>query len=65
MSRPGESTLRLLLQPVAHWLAGSAVTEICVNRPGEIWVEQRGMWATQSQSSTLSLWTASPLWPQQ
>ena len=48
MSRPGESTLRLLLQPVAHWLAGSAVTEICVNRPGEIWVEQRGMWATHA-----------------
>jgi type IV secretion system protein VirB11 len=42
--RPGEKTLRLLLEPIARWLDDPCVTEICVNRPGEVWVERLGMW---------------------
>lgn len=44
MSRPGERTLRLLLEPVATWLADPLTTELCVNRPGEAFVERRGAW---------------------
>src|SRR3954466_10397214 len=30
------------LEPFRDWLAQADVTEILVNRPGEVWVEQRG-----------------------
>lgn len=40
--RAGEGTLRLLLKPIAAPLADADVTEIVVNRPGEMGVEQRG-----------------------
>lgn len=29
---------------IGPYLADSAVTEICVNRPGEVWLESRGRW---------------------
>lgn len=40
--RPGERTLRLLLAPLEEFLADPAVTEIVVNRPGEVGVERHG-----------------------
>lgn len=40
--RAGEGTLRLLLAPLAPPLADAAVTELVVNRPGELGVERRG-----------------------
>jgi type IV secretion system protein VirB11 len=42
--RPGERTLRMLLEPLAAWLSDPATTEVCVNRPGEVFVERRGAW---------------------
>ena len=44
MSRAGEKTLRLLIAPLQMWLDDPHVTEICINRPGEIWVERHGQW---------------------
>jgi type IV secretion system protein VirB11 len=44
MIRPGEQTLRLLITPVQAWLDDPLVTELCINRPGEVWVERRGGW---------------------
>ena len=44
MRRPGESTLRLLLAPIAEHLADPTVTEVVVNRPGEAGVERRDGW---------------------
>lgn len=44
MSRAGESTLRLLLAPIATPLADPAVTEVVINRPGEAGVETREGW---------------------
>lgn len=44
MIRPGESTLRLLLAPIAAHLADPTVTEVVVNRPGEAGVERRDGW---------------------
>lgn len=29
---------------IGQYLADNAVTEICVNRPGEVWLESRGRW---------------------
>jgi type IV secretion system protein VirB11 len=44
MLRAGEKTLRLLIEPIQTWLDDPYVTEVCINRPGEIWVERRGEW---------------------
>ncbi len=44
MSRDGERTLRLLLAPIAAFLADDLTTEVVINRPGECGVEQRGAW---------------------
>src|SRR4051795_4662859 len=30
------------LEPFRDWLAEADVTELLVNRPGEVWIEQRG-----------------------
>lgn len=43
--RPGETTLRLLLEPVAAFLADAAVTDAVVNRPGELGLERGGAWS--------------------
>ncbi|WP_239479506.1 P-type DNA transfer ATPase VirB11 [Lichenicola cladoniae] len=42
--RRGERTLRLLLAPIAADLADDAVTEVVINRPGEVGIERRGGW---------------------
>ena len=44
MIRPGETTLRLMLDPIASFLSDPATTEVVVNRPGEAGVERRGQW---------------------
>ncbi|HYH37640.1 MAG TPA: P-type DNA transfer ATPase VirB11 [Azospirillum sp.] len=43
--RPGEATLRLLLEPVAAFLADPAVTDAVVNRPGELGLERNAVWS--------------------
>lgn len=47
MSRPGESTLRLLLAPIAQILADPSVTEVVVNQPGQVGIETRAGWSWQ------------------
>ena len=42
--RAGERTLRLMLAPIAADLADDTVTEIVINRPGEVGIERRGGW---------------------
>ena len=44
MTRPGERTLRLMLDPLAGFLRDDDVTEIVIQRPGEVGVERRGGW---------------------
>jgi type IV secretion system protein VirB11 len=44
MSRAGEKTLRLLIAPLQMWLDDLHVTEVCINQPGEVWVERHGQW---------------------
>ena len=43
--RAGETTLRLLLEPLAEALADPAVTDAVVNRPGELGLERGGVWS--------------------
>jgi type IV secretion system protein VirB11 len=38
------STLELHLRPIAHHLADKTITEIVVNRPGEVLIERRDGW---------------------
>src|SRR5271170_5714548 len=40
----GEAALQLnyLIKPLAPWLDDPATEEICINRPGELFVRQRG-----------------------
>jgi type IV secretion system protein VirB11 len=42
--RAGERTLRRLLEPLGPWLEHPGTTEIVINRPGEVGVEQAGCW---------------------
>lgn len=42
--RHGERTLRLMLAPIAAELADDSVTEIVINRPGEVGIERRAGW---------------------
>lgn len=42
---PGERTLRLLLADLSQWLSDPATTELVINRPGEVGIEQGGQWA--------------------
>jgi type IV secretion system protein VirB11 len=46
----GEAALQLnyLLAPLAPWLDDPATEEICINRPGELFVRQRGAFHTES-----------------
>jgi type IV secretion system protein VirB11 len=44
ITRAGERTLRLLIAPINTWLDDPHVTEVCINRPGEVWVERHGEW---------------------
>jgi type IV secretion system protein VirB11 len=39
-----DAAVQHLLRPFAPWLADAAVTEIAVNRPGEVWVERQARW---------------------
>lgn len=39
---PAAPLLRYLLSPVEPWLSDPATEEVAINRPGEMWVRQRG-----------------------
>lgn len=48
MKQYGETTLRFLLEPIERELADPHVTEIVVNRPGEVGIERAGKWYFRS-----------------
>jgi type IV secretion system protein VirB11 len=51
----GEAALQLnyLLKPLAPWLENTATEEICINRPGEAFVRQHGVFQTHSMDLDL------------
>src|SRR5215468_7694469 len=42
---PGEAALRHLLEPIAEPLRHSDTTEIVIQEPGKVGIEQRGTWS--------------------
>ena len=42
------SSLELMLRPLKPYLASSDITELCINRPGELFVETRAGWRRES-----------------
>ncbi len=40
--------LTYLMQPLAPWLEDPATEEICINRPGELFVRQRGQFRVEA-----------------
>ena len=42
------------LQPLSHWLAQADVTDIYINRPGEVWIEQLGGECTRHPAPLLT-----------
>jgi type IV secretion system protein VirB11 len=41
-SLAGGVFLSKYLEPLRHWLAQADVSELCINRPGELWIERSG-----------------------
>lgn len=48
IGRPERSSLEHYLAPMASLLADHDVTEICINRPGEAWVERYSGWRREA-----------------
>ena len=48
--------LRTYLKPITEYLAGDHVTEVCVNRPGEVFVEQAGSFISAPASKLSEVW---------
>lgn len=48
MPVPTSSSLELLLRPLHPWLSDPTVTELCINRPGEVFLETRQGWRCES-----------------
>lgn len=42
--------LEHLLQPIAPWLGDPATEEVCINRPGELFVRQRGVFRAEAMA---------------
>jgi type IV secretion system protein VirB11 len=50
------STLDLHLQPIAEFLQNDAITEIVINRPGEVLLERRNGWETVTNEAISYQW---------
>lgn len=52
----GEAAMQLdfLMRPLAPWLGDAATEEICINRPGELFVRQRGTFRKEEVSLRLA-----------
>jgi type IV secretion system protein VirB11 len=52
----GEAALQLdfLMQPLAPWLESPGTEEICINRPGELFIRQRGEFRREPVELTLA-----------
>jgi type IV secretion system protein VirB11 len=52
----GKSTLELHLQPIAAHLVDDSVTEIVINRPGEVMLERRAGWESVQNEAVSYKW---------
>lgn len=46
-----DASVQLFLEPFAQWINDPAVTEIAVNRPGEVWFESKSTWYREQRTN--------------
>lgn len=39
-----DASVRFLFSPIARWLEEEGITEIAINKPGEVWIEKSSVW---------------------
>ena len=39
------------MAPLDEWMEDHAITEVCINRPGEVWCERNCVWETHKVAS--------------
>jgi type IV secretion system protein VirB11 len=47
------------LSPLRRWLDDDAITEVCVNRPGEVWCERHSVWENHQLDEASLHWAES------
>ena len=50
------SALAHYVAALSPWLGDASVTELCINRPGELYVERTGGWACEPAPFASFLW---------
>ncbi len=58
-STSGIDSVRLLLRPLEEYLTSNSVNEICINRPGELYIESDGCWLRRVVPRLSFLWAQS------
>lgn len=53
------SALQLLVRPLEPWLARADVTELCINRPAELFIESTTGWSREAVPALDLLWARS------
>lgn len=51
-----QTSLAMTLRPLAPWLSRPEVTEICINRPGELFVESQSGWQREAMPGATFDW---------
>ena len=51
--------LQFLMKPLAVWLDDPATEEVCINRPGELFVRQRGQFRGRRRLLVIRTWRTS------
>lgn len=51
-----QTALEQYLEPLRDWLAELALTELCVQRPGEAWLERDGAWTCARRAALTQEW---------
>ena len=54
--RPRSTALAQYVAALSPWLSDASVTELCINRPGEVFVERASGWTREAASFATLLW---------
>jgi type IV secretion system protein VirB11 len=54
MSHEAALQLNFLMRPLAAWLADPATEEVCINRPGEVFIRQKGQFRREDTPLSLA-----------
>ena len=53
------ASVEVLLMPLRKWLDDDRITEVCVNRPGEVWWERDSVWGSEASDDLTYEWALS------